>query len=161
MSATHVVGLTGTATATASASAHMQVKTHLWITWAGIAIRNEADARAARADLSARTAAQGWDMARELEPAMMSIAAVVRNPALHHRPEFSDTVSHPTLPTNVSPEYATYTSENASSAVAFMLDVFQTCIAAPKREKPDVVKWAHDLRPSVEQLVAERNVTSP
>jgi hypothetical protein len=198
--------------------APITIRTHLWLTWAGIAIRQEKLARAARAALEARTSAEGWDLASEIEPALIAIASAthaidgfagdveplavpqelrdrwagnrtpsrgaimetlklafdirrsatswrstldwladaLRNPALHHRPEPRETVPHPTLPTNVGPEYANYTIENVDAAVTFMLEVFQTCIAAPKKGKPGVVEWTTNLRPSVEQLVQER-----
>jgi hypothetical protein len=67
---------------------------------------------------------------------------LLRNPALHHRPEFRGTVPHPTLPTNVGPEYVDYAIENVEQAVTFMLELFETCILGPKAEKLEVVEWA-------------------
>jgi hypothetical protein len=54
----------------------------------------------------------------------------LRDAALHHGPEFRESVPHP-LGVNVTREYVDYSVESAERAVELMLDVLSTCAKTP------------------------------
>jgi hypothetical protein len=62
----------------------------------------------------------------------------LRNPAVHHRARFEETVPHP-LGVNTAPVYLDYSCERASEAVAFLFDVLRETTSRPKRVLPE---WA-------------------
>ena len=54
-----------------------------------------------------------------------------RGNAYHFREEAKETEPHPTIPTNVSAESATYTPENATASLDLLVEIVNTVVASP------------------------------
>jgi hypothetical protein len=69
-----------------------------------------------------------------------------RNQAVHPRWRQQETMPHPSGLHNTSHEHAEFASERAQEACDLLLDLLDHCAGHPR---PDLEKWAADVRPSL------------
>jgi hypothetical protein len=78
-----------------------------------------------------------------------------RDAAVHFKEDFHIPVPHP-VGANTAASNVTYSLESASSAVDLVLEVLAVCIQTPREQLPTVVKWADDMKSTVDRLVNKR-----
>ena len=76
-----------------------------------------------------------------------------RRQGVHHLPQFSEGLPHPSVEGLAADEYALYRVENATRAVDLVLSVLEGCIGHPK---PALREWAGRNTAMLTNLLAER-----